>query len=483
MDVYFSEYFDVDRATLEGYGAFDISVISDLPLFVDPFLLFHSEKPEYRALHEEILKYLRFLRDEASSALDDETIDLYCFKEVKQNWLGFTLLGNGGSGLGQDFAHALHSALGDIFRDFGDEKITKDSHLEKLCLIRSKVGRDSISDFTTNLIKAYLLRYTEKFAEDFIDDTYCERRSVRRAAFDYENKVWMTKEYYLPVRNGDFLLLTPSDLLTRDETWISQKDFLGRFEGIPRAIPNRELRGQINRYFRAQLGKTPNKAKLLEAKLKTVRKYPLLIDYYIKGQEEQGDEAVSVSSQRVDDTQLVLVEQVRQVAADLDGRKGFVKKAPTTYTEALERARWFKQYVENQDGYKLINRAGEPFSNEKEVQLFFGLVWFGTTADVNREPNNGRGPVDFKASKGAFNKALIEFKLASNSQLKRNLQKQVAVYEAANQTSSSVKVIVAYTAADHERVIKILKDIGLADDESIVLIDARDDNKPSASRT
>ncbi|MET3595347.1 hypothetical protein ABID26_004759 [Mesorhizobium shonense] len=33
---------------------------------------------------------------------------------------------------------------------------------------RSGVGRDNISDFTTNLIKDYLCRYTEKFAAEHL---------------------------------------------------------------------------------------------------------------------------------------------------------------------------------------------------------------------------------------------------------------------------------------------------------------------------
>ena len=88
-----------DPALLKEYGALDISVASDLPLFVDPFLLFNSEDKTYQGLHNEILRYLRFLRDEAgSNGLDEATIeDLYCFKEVKQNWSGFTLFGNEGA--------------------------------------------------------------------------------------------------------------------------------------------------------------------------------------------------------------------------------------------------------------------------------------------------------------------------------------------------------------------------------------------------
>lgn len=90
--------------------------------------------------------------------------------------------------------------------------------------------------------------------------------------------------------------------------------------------------------------------------------------------------------------------------------------------------------------------------------------------------------MDFKVSAGALDKTLIEFKLGSNKALKRNLEKQVTIYEAANRTHSSVKVIVFYTVDDEKRVTKILKELGLENDESIVLIDARADNKPSASK-
>jgi len=105
-----------------------------------------------------------------------------------------------------------------------------------------------------------------------------------------------------------------------------------------------------------------------------------------------------------------------------------------------------------------------------------------TEFDINREPNNGRGPVDFKASFGAGDKSLIEFKLGSNRQLKRNLEKQVAIYEAANKTHTSVKVIVYYSGEDEARVKRIITELSLEGDESIVLIDARSDNKPSASK-
>jgi hypothetical protein len=46
VGIYFSDIFGVDPETLDQYGAFDVSLVNDLPLFVDPFLLFNSDNPQ-----------------------------------------------------------------------------------------------------------------------------------------------------------------------------------------------------------------------------------------------------------------------------------------------------------------------------------------------------------------------------------------------------------------------------------------------------
>jgi hypothetical protein len=484
MELYFSDYFEVDASVLDEYGAFNISVVTDLPLFIDPFLLFNSDKQKYQALHEDIIKYLIFLRDQAKPDLNPGLIKAwYTFKEVRQNWFGFTQFGNGGSGLGKDFAIALHGSLGSILSNFGEEDVTQSSHLEKLTLIKSGVGRDNISDFTTNLIKDYLLTYTEKFAHEHIDPKYCAEHSVTRAKFNYQTKTWDTRKYYLPTIDGDYVVLTPDDMLTRDDTWINHTDMINRFDHLPEAVDDDQLRAQIEEYFKSRLSEEPTRRERAEAAQATIIKYRELIDLYIKLKEDNGDQAQAVSLAKTEDTHRALVEQVRTAILDLEQKTDFYDRSWTSYDEAYERVMLFRQYVENQDGYKLINRGnGQPFSNEPEVQLFFGLIWMSTDFDVNREPNNGRGPVDFKVSFGAKDKSLIEFKLASSTSIKRNLEKQVAIYEKANQTHTSVKVIICYTAQDQVKLEKVLKELGLENDESIVAIDARSDNKVSASK-
>lgn len=207
VDVLFSDFFRVPQKALDKYGAFDISLLADLPLFVDPFLLFNSRKKRYRELHDQMIAYLRFLRDKSGSqSLDPGLIQAwYVFPEIKQNWLGFTLSGNDGRGLGKKFAHALHVNLGQLFKSFGTEQITKGSHLEKLCLINAGVGKDSISDFTNNLILGFLLGYTQTFAQEHINPTLRKTFAINKVKFNYSTESWEAGKFDLPSFKGDYV--------------------------------------------------------------------------------------------------------------------------------------------------------------------------------------------------------------------------------------------------------------------------------------
>jgi len=483
--VFFSDRFNVAPALLKEYGAFDVSVVADLPVFVDPFLLFNSDEPAYVALHQQILDYLSFLRDRAEGELEVGLMkSWYTFSEVKQNWLGFTVDGNGGRGPGPKFARALHAALGDVLKDFGDETITSSSHLEKLALIQPGVGRDSISDFTTNLIKHFLLRFTETFATRHVAPAHLVEVRVPRAAFNYQTQTWMTRSYTLPWTGGDFVILTPADLLTKDDTWINRADMISRFDALPQVVDNEQLRDEVNRYLRRKLSKRPNQKEINQARAATILAFPELIDCYIKLKEDTGDRAVVASREKVADTQLVLHDQVQEAAADIAAKTNLFAKPWTSFDEALQAVETFKHYVENQDGWRVINRGkGKAFGTELEVQGFFGLLLQPSRFDVNREPNNGKGPVDFKISMG-LDKTLIEFKLAKSSSLERNLAKQVDAYEAANKTKQSVVVVISYTASEHARFQRIVKTLGLDKEDArpLIEIDARADNKQSASK-
>lgn len=485
---FFSDEFGLKSQVLDDYGALDVSLVIDLPLFIDPFLLFNSKKPDYQHLHNELIRYLVFLRDKSKGGHVSEPLlrTWYCFPEVKQTWLGFSLEGNEGSGLGIDFARALHANLYKLFPEFGDEKITKASHIEKVCLIREGVGRDNISDFVTNLIKDYLCTYTEGFAAKHLRPEQTRTVAITGSTFNYDTESWQSKQYTLPWMRDDYVILSPKEILTRDDNWINKNDLLRRFEDIPPSIPDAQLRELVSNYFEKMLPRhprrEPNQKEQAEAARRTILEFPQLIDYYIRRKEDTGSLASSVASERVRLTETLLVKQLQSLQGLLSQHTLFYMVPGNTYDEAHQRAAYLKDVIENKGGHRMFYVDGEPIQKELDLQIAYRLVWYGTPSDVSTEVNDGRGPADFKISRGSMDKTIVEVKLAKNSHLRRNLERQAEIYQKASDAARAIKIVIFFTAEEEERVATILYELGLTDNKDIVLIDARADNKPSGSK-
>ena len=99
----------------------------------------------------------------------------------------------------------------------------------------------------------------------------------------------------------------------------------------------------------------------------------------------------------------------------------------------------FEGCYRKQRWHRLFFVDGEPIRRESDLQILFRLTWCATPSDVSREVNDGRGPVDFKISRGRYDKSLVEFKLAKNTHLRRNLEKQVEIYKKASDTPHALK--------------------------------------------
>lgn len=395
MKLNFSDVFHVSEHTLTQYGAFNISVVNDLPLFIDPFLIFNSDKPEYQQLHAGMIKYLEFLRElsEQERAPAQGLISaLYRFQEVKQNWLGYSVSGNSGRGLGFRFAYALNKGLRSIFSSFGSEKISRGSHLEKLCLFDDGIGRDSISDFTTNLIKEFLLKYTQEFAKLHIDPALRDTFHVEKVSFNYETHTWKAEYFNLPRLGGSYVLLTPRDLLSKDRTWIDRLDFEARFETLVDSVPNGQLRDQLSHYLKSKLKKKQSKAEKRDILSELIQTYPAILDYYIRLKEETGGEAASVSSQKVDETHRLFVNQVRRLVTEFLVPADFYAGRDDDISSARDRLKILQRVLKNDIARNYLHNGSKPIKTQRELELFFRLVWLAESGNLSSTALNGRPP-------------------------------------------------------------------------------------------
>lgn len=459
MKVYFSDHFNVDVNTIEEYGAFNPSLINDLPLFIDPFLLYTNDDEELRNLHHDVIAYVAFLREKSAEGeiTSKRLKDWFTFPEVKQNWFGYSENGCGGRGLGQDFADSLNNNLNTIFTNFGSENITKESHLEKLCLIKEGTGKDSISDFTTNLIKQYLLEYTQRFSEKYIDKKYLSAHMVKKVYFDYNSMSWKPAEYILPTYNNDYVLLTPKSILTKDRSWINKNDLISNFDGIVDAISNVDLREKINHYFSSCLPEEPKKRDYIHAIKNTISMYPEYIDYFIKAKEDTYKEARNSSNLKVSNTEEMFISNLNGIYEKLSNTE-FYDMSNDTFDELYIKAMLLKSIIEDGDGHSLLRINSSPITRESELRILIKFIFLA------KNPSTSIGKVNQE----------LCFKLASNNVLKDSIDKKLKLEKALPENEKSIFAIICYTDRDFSKVLGIFKDFNISESKTLFIIDARE---------
>ena len=210
-----------------------------------------------------------------------------------------------------------------------------------MTLVGAGVGQDNISDFTTNLIKGWLCDYTQTFTLEHVAEDLRAEFAVARAEFNYTTQSWATRRYVLPKLGDDYVLLTPTTMLTRHETWINHSDMLSRIDLLPEAVSDAEQRARMNRYLADRLGPDPTADERRAAAQATIRAFPELIDLYIKLKEENGDRAEALSAEDVAKTRATFVEAVQAALGELAGTD-FYSRPWTSYEECLARVQYFK---------------------------------------------------------------------------------------------------------------------------------------------
>ena len=483
----FSTYFDVSEETIKEYGAVNISLLFDTPLFIDPMLIFNSEKAEYKELHNNIIKFFHFLAIQAKDLSYEQCKQWLLFPEIPNNWLGFSIAGNKGLALGEKYARFLYRNLEFIFADDG---ITSGSHFEKVMLLFDGEGKDKISDLTMHLILDYVCSYTEQFAFQYISEEQRSRFRVDGATFNYQTKSFVPKSYILPFiynekSRREFVLLTPADFLRADDITLNRKDMFLHIDDIVDTIENQYLRNLINDYIISAIQayeeecqrkkKNPNKRE--ERKIKKeafeamLKKHPILYSYYVKMKEELEKSGQFEQAE----------EEIRDILEAYD-RVPIIAQAFPPYTnqeemdsvkEAQARIKYYKHCLEDCDGYKIFYDCnGEPIRSEAKMQRLFKFVWYGTFYTLSSESNNGRGPADFVVSTSATDKCIIEFKLASNSKL-NHVFSQIGIYEKAHETTNAICVIFYFDGDEYMRAYNMIKDFGKLEDldNDIFLID------------
>jgi hypothetical protein len=191
----------------------------DLPLALDPFLLWKSDQEDYRELHAMLLSFLEAVRVEA---LAGRTVraDLLLeeVKEPRELGLGYSE----GTKIGNALGPKLRSEIIEMFRQIPQMGDAGLDHIEILSLLVPNVAEDRVGDITASVIKKWLADFTTARCKDLGIPT----RKHRLVTWDPEKLQWRPFDAQLAYNPADELplLLAPLDLLRR-LPWINYPDY------------------------------------------------------------------------------------------------------------------------------------------------------------------------------------------------------------------------------------------------------------------
>jgi hypothetical protein len=225
----------------------------DIPLYVDPFLLWKSPSLQEQALHTAMIASFNGLRDMSRTDRERAISLLIALSECEETGLGAGRT-RSGRRIGRDVAENILR----LFSDVPDIERDGIGHIEALQLYVDQISKDRISDFTCSFLKSHLIDYTMYQAQLLSIPV----RPVKLDVYRYTTRGIVSEDLDLPVNptDGKPILLVPKHWL-RYAPWISFDDFFSsvviRDEGIPRDRArilnfNRANHGFVSSYVAAK---------------------------------------------------------------------------------------------------------------------------------------------------------------------------------------------------------------------------------------
>jgi len=443
-----SEIFGVSDDDLKKEGVFNGFIDLDSKFYVDPHLLENTKVPEFQNSYLNFKDYFAEIVHILESA--HQAGDVFfrsahkklIFPELQFVSLGYSTEGNPGSGIGEGIALGLTNTAWEIIKAGISDPVI----FELVGLIEENIGADRISDMVIHIILLDFLTYSERVAKN-LNLNICRAR-VRG------------KEFSLPAIPGS---QRPTVFIPREI--LNDLPVANGWDDIDRVCAhNEELRNRFNEI----IGDSWKDAKRKKRRItKRELRYVLLhnpevfrelIEQYKNNPAERYDFDKDASGQLIWHDIAEEYANLYPLLLDVD------KVTPENILQiVLKICSHFKVLVES-NGLSIhfwndsINLRNERFAQ----LLFFGIADAYCAAhnlDLNREPNAGRGPVDFKISRGYRARVNVEVKYTSNN-IRSGYEKQLPIYNAAERTEYSIFLIIRTTDSIKalEELIKFKQD-------------------------
>jgi hypothetical protein len=162
----------------------------DIPLFIDPFLLWKSPSLQDNALHTSLVNSFNFMGSEFLKGREEDAIRI--LETISEcNEVG---LGNAKNRIGKRIGPKLAREILSLFKKIPQINTAGFVHFEEIQLLVNNVGRDRVSDITASFIKSFLIDFT-------IDQCEKLRIPIEKSGigvYDYKTHRLIDEETFLP---------------------------------------------------------------------------------------------------------------------------------------------------------------------------------------------------------------------------------------------------------------------------------------------
>lgn len=421
MSTFVSDYLRLDDE-LEELGVFDSIIDQDSNFFINLVRLKSTKVPEFKNSYEKINNFFSHIAvlldtsDKKGDKFYNTALKTFRFSEVNGINLGYSE-----SRYGSGFGPRLRKQVIDDAFDIVKKGSKQPEIFQLVGLFEENIGPDRLSDMVATIILPDIIDYTKRINQE-----------LRITSGLYSDLCFNDGLVSNPYKNCDILLL-PIDIL-------QELPIAKGWDDIDRVIQeNESIRQEINEAVSEEWYKWASGQKKNYLK-EYIFKNPDKCARVIEGYRRSTVSRIKLSSD-LDYFAAAIFRQMKKSNITFLTEKLDTKTSLQAAKDVLD---IFKDWVENNRGWCIIQET-ESAKREKVVQrlIHLGAKHYieANNLDISFEPDAGRGPADFKFSRGG-DITVGELKLSSNGQYLHGYTVQIEEYAIAEKTQQRMFVYV-----------------------------------------
>ena len=443
MALHYSKYINNSHRAFFKKGVLYVMLDADSHLHVDPLLLKNCNVPEFVGAYDEFLDYFKkFMHLVPFVKVGDESdryyrqiVKRFTFREIPNTGLGFSKKNTQGRGVsGQLSLQLADTAIDIIQAGFQDPEV-----FLLMPIFEDNISIDRISDMTIAILFSRVVRYTERVSSEL---------GIKTMSFTHNAS---GESLQLPAYKHKPVLFLPVDILA-DIPIATSYDEIDKVVNYATRLKRRVAEAIGITWSEYRFYKKPDWKKAILSP----KGYKEAVGYFkgLKGYSYDFD---------ADEKEEYLTARLQDLASEqpLNLLQFLQNDTPESVCQVARAIiGQFKHLVEDNYMWKIFNRKNRT-PDETDWQYYLMTIAdtyikaSGADVDISRENNPGPGSLDFKFTRGAKGKTVVEIKRSSHQNLLHGYATQLPKYMKSENAEDGVFLIVRESGEHDGEIQKV----------------------------